>query len=172
MVLSSIYNISGLIAGIAAVWFTIRPRAYSILLAYIALVLFFLGNSVWLTRQDIINYGLAALCIYFINSVQTVKVEFSTTAAAYMNVGTYVCMVLAYLIYPESAIIGAFVGSVLGLLAYVKTPAGKNMGFHGSLFFNYFCAYGLRIFIVAALLGLVIVATLSKFIIMAQLPEY
>ncbi|MDE5751883.1 MAG: hypothetical protein K2H88_04510 [Duncaniella sp.] len=48
---------------------------------------------------------------------------------------------------------GAFIGAVLGGIAFAKTPAGKILEFPTSKFLNYLCAKGLPVVVTMSIIG-------------------
>ena len=176
----ALYNIIGVAAALGATFLALRANSTSSVLAYIALIMFFLGDTIWLDNSSIIVWGIIACAVFIIDisrpgeggDKEAKHAPFSTLSAVYMFVGSLVLALVAYAADSHFIVPGAVVGAFLALLAYVKTPQGTAIPFPGSEFFHYFCTYALRIILTATIIAMVIGVAATRHIIMQQLHEF
>ena len=63
----ALYNIIGVAAAVGATFLALRANSTSSVLAYIALIMFFLGDTIWLDNSSIIIWGIIACAVFIID---------------------------------------------------------------------------------------------------------
>lgn len=158
----TILIILGTICLFAGYFFSIRPFIPGVMVSYLGLWMFKWSHFFYIPQSTLTFWGIATLIILGIDFLSPKDKLESSTGPVYMGIGALTGMALGILIDPSMIIVGTFIGSILGELAFSKTPRGKDLTFPTSIFIHYFCAKGLRIIIATSMLGVILEMYISE----------
>lgn len=103
-----------------------------------------------------IFWGVAAAIALALRFMLPESVKRSRLGVPYISGGALAGMLVGLALSSHAAIVaGAFVGAILGGVAYARTPAGKVLEFPTSKFLNYLCAKGLPAVVTMSIAGTV-----------------
>lgn len=101
-----------------------------------------------------IFWGIAMLISVSLGFILPPTVARSRLGLAYICGASLAGMLVGLAVSSHAAMVaGAFIGAVLGGVAYAKTPAGKVLEFPTSRFLNYLCAKGLPVVVTMSIVG-------------------
>lgn len=151
---------------IASIAFCIKSYVPPALLAYIGLVCLKLGNMLYVPKSILIFWGVATVLILMIDFLlrQQGKPVGNVGLSLFMTLGAIAGMQISLTIGLSYTSIGAWVGTILGHLAYGRTPNGKGVLFPASTFISYFCTTGLKIVITTSIIGIAFRIYLQQFL--------
>lgn len=152
----------GIIALCLALFFTVRPYLPSSLFAYGAIWLFDSGNVVYFSSQFLMSWGVITLISIVLDIMQPDKRWQPVTGSMYLVVGAVMGSMLGICVGDYWLIPGCIVCTALGAFAYSRTPGGKFLSLSRSTFIQYFCAYGFRVIVSIAMIGIIIGALVNK----------
>lgn len=132
----------------------IRPIIPGVLISYIGM--FMLHYVTAIPSTSLTFWGIATLLILGIDFLSPKTKNGFEIGAVYLGIGTLAGMLIGLAIDSTLTVAGAFVGAVIGELAFARTPHGKHLLFHSSTIIHYFCARGLRIIVTVSMIGVVI----------------
>ena len=131
---------------------TNRTNRNAVIAAYAGMV----GIALFLRLEatnSLIFWGVAAAIVMVLEYLLPKNVVESRRGVGYMAgaalAGAFVGMAISH----EWMVVGAVVGTILGGIAYSRTPAGMVMEFPSSKFLNYLCAKGLPAVITMCIIG-------------------
>lgn len=141
----------------AAVVLAFRPSRWSAPTAFVGMIMFYLAG--WLLTVDVwtlVFWGAATAIVVGIDYLLPREVVDSSRGVGYIVGATLAGTLVGLLVSDHGLIIGAVVGAFLGALAYVRTPAGRDIAFPSKKFVNYLAAKGLPAVVTMCIIGIVV----------------
>ncbi len=140
----------------AALLLSFADATWAAVAAFIALCFTGLLPDVALGATMFIFWGVAVAIVVALRFMLPETVRKSRLGLPYISGGALAGMLVGLALSSHAAIVaGAFVGAVLGGVAYARTPAGKVLEFPTSKFLNYLCAKGLPAVVTMSIAGTV-----------------
>ncbi len=148
--------ILGIIFLLAAIFAMFRPVLPPTIVSYVGLWLIKWSGAVPVGNGDLLFWGIATIIILVIFHIHPAELDDKGNGKAYMNCGAIVGMVVGMLLSHPGIICGAAIGTILGAIAYSRTPVGRKVKFASSKFVQNLCANGLPAIITACIIGIVL----------------
>lgn len=139
---------------------SIRPIIPGVLISYIGM--WILNFAIYIPKSILTFWGIAVLIILGIDFLSPKDNTKSSVGSIYLGIAALAGMFIGLAISPSLTIVGAFVGTIMGELAFARTPQGKQLLFPTSTLIHYFCAKGLRIIVTVSMIGIIINLAISK----------
>ncbi len=156
MILSKILLIAGILMMLMALVLLFKPWYVAALPAYCGLCLLHWSTYTTLPRWVFIFYGAATLMVMGIRYLSPKgEPDGRLTGNLYLGLGAMMGCLLG-MIDPRFMVLGTIIGTVLGEIAYSRTPNGKWLLFSKSNFIQYLCAKGLQAIIAVAMMGVAV----------------
>lgn len=152
-----------------SVWFSCRPYLPPYLTAYAALWMLKWSGAANPDSWLLTSWGIAAAIMLIIDLAQPKVLTKATNGLVYMSVGalagtmTGLCFTVSYV----WMVLGALAGTAFGTIVYMRTPAGKALGFASPQFFRYIPAKFFPVAVTYCLLGI-----FALLLLMAYAPGY
>lgn len=163
-------QILALILSLLALVACFVPRVSASIIAYGALVCAHFAGSAHITGSSLLYWGIVTAIVVALRFIQTAGLSGTRAGIGYISGGSITGAILGFIILPASnaIIIGAFVGALLGSIAYVRTPAGRREAEISSGFVNYSAAKGLPIVVAVSMALITAAAIVMPYITSAQ----
>ncbi len=127
---------------------------YASVVAFIGLCATGLIPGCELSWPTYIFWGIAVLIVVSLGFILPRQIVSSRLGMPYICGASLAGMLVGMALSSHAAMVaGAFVGAVLGGVAYAKTPAGNVLEFPTSKFLNYLCAKGLPVVVTMSIIG-------------------
>ena len=162
MVMHYILFIAGVACLIAALALVLKPKWVAAVPAFIGLVLMHYSYYIDVKTATLIFWGIAALItvgLFYLSP--SGEPDGHSSSNLYVGFTAMAGGMLGILLAPRLMVLGVILGSIMGQLAYSRTPAGKWMLTPSMLFWRYFAAKCLPAIVAVsivciAIMGLVI----------------
>ena len=156
MILSKILLIAGIVLMVLALVLLFKPWYVAALPAYCGLWLLHWSNYTMYPTWVFIFYGAATLMVMGIRYLSPKgEPDKKNTGNLYLGLGALMGCLLG-MIEPRFMVLGTIIGTVMGQVAFTRTPNGKWLLFPKSNFMHYLCAKGLAVVVAVAMLGLAV----------------
>jgi len=154
----TILGLTALAAALIPLFFSWRWCA---LTSFAGMCLCAAGNAGVARPAMLVFWGIAAAIATGINLALPKAVATSRTGMGYVAGGALLGTLTGYLLGMGALVICDVTGTVLGAMAFSRTPAGRHLDFPSSKFVQYICAKGLPAIVTMAIAAFsVIVITL------------
>lgn len=98
-------------------------------------------------------WGVAMVIVVALGFILPPNVALSRRGLPYISGGALAGMAVGLTFSHAALVVGAFLGALLGGVAYARTPQGKPLEFPTSRFLNYLCAKGLPAVVTMSIVG-------------------
>ncbi len=159
----TLWLVTGVLLLSAAIVLLFRPFMPSVLAAYAGLWVMNLSGLTHFQSNEIVFWGIATVIVLGIDYLRVRPAVTTGYQRAYVAGGTLTGMILGLLISPTyGGVAGSAAGSVLVLVAYRMTPAGRgsSTAVIGSL-----CSVGLPAIVTCSIVALALRAVIAASII-------
>lgn len=135
----------------------VRGFSFSSALAYAGMLVLHLCGYINLVDSSLAFWGIAALLACGI-ALLSPREEPGGAGKGnlYLLLGSVAGLLVGMSIDASVMILSAIIGTLLGQLAFSKTPRGKWIKFSFSNFIHYFCAAGLKTIVTISLTGIAV----------------
>lgn len=148
----------------ASVVLSYMSKWLSVAAAYAALVLAAAGGVAFLDTSTLIFWGAASAIAIAITALLPKNIRDTRVGLPYFCTGALVGMAIGMLTNTSAGIItGSAAGVVLGALAFSRADRTNPLDFPSRRFFNYLCAKGLPLTVVASMAGICILSIANAF---------
>ena len=157
--MSALTLLSLVLAG-AALGLMFIPRWPAAAVAYVAMFAGYMGATserLVISGSNLFTWGCAAAIVLALSFVPGRRPRGS--AHLYPTLGAIAGVAVGFVSAPTSAamVMGSAIGTLLGALAFVRTPAGRGLSVLSRPFLDYACATGLPAVVAAVTIALTVV---------------
>lgn len=154
---NTIFAVIGIMLMLGGIATGIRNFPPSAILAYLGMALLHWGRFINLTDNALIFWGIAAAITWGIAVLSAKEgARPDIQGNLYLSIGGFAGLLVGMSIDVSVMILSAIIGTLLGQLAFSKTPRGKWIKFSFSNFIHYFCAAGLKTIVTISLTGIAV----------------
>lgn len=148
----------------ASVVLAFLPSRWSVMTAWVGLLLMGIGSGLAIGVAIYIFWGVAAAIVIALSYLLPPGITRSTRGNGYIVGATLAGALVGLVLSHAGMIVGAVLGAFCGALAYSRTPAGTALAFPSGKFLNYLCAKGLPAVITMCTVGTAIGILSTNFI--------
>lgn len=141
---------------------TFKSKRYATAVAYASLTIAALISPAKIEMMPITIWGIAVVMVIAIDRLLPVDVAKSRRGLGYLVGGALAGMFIGLVI--PAVVICTAAGTILGGIAYAKTPEGKSLEFPSSKFLSYLCTKGFPVVIAICIIGVAITWLLPVFL--------
>lgn len=154
---NTIFAVIGIMLMLGGIATGIRNFPPSAILAYLGMALLHWGKFINLTDNALIFWGIAAAITWGIAILSAKEgARPDIQGNLYLSIGGFAGLLVGMSIDASVMILSAIIGTLLGQLAFSKTPRGKWIKFSFFNFIHYFCAAGLKTIVTISLTGIAV----------------
>ena len=158
-----IWIILAILLTACSIWMCIRPYMPPAILAYAALWVLKASGEITASGDLMMSWGIAVIILIIIDYAQSQAISKATNGTLFFTIGALAGASVGLTTMTQLGVVaGAFIGVILGGLAYSRSADGRLLGFPSVRFFQYLCAKGfptavsVSIIAVAALLWILL----------------
>ncbi|MCI9286131.1 MAG: hypothetical protein HFJ91_10190 [Muribaculaceae bacterium] len=148
-----IFAILASILLVMAVVMSFFTSTYAAAIAFLGLCCAGLLPGEHLSVASYVFWGVAMVIVIALGFMLPPGVARSRKGLPYIAGGALAGMAVGLTFSHAALVAGAFIGAVLGGVAYARTPQGKVLEFPTSRFLNYLCAKGLPAVVTMSIAG-------------------
>ena len=149
MTLYYILFVVGIIALVLALVLLIWPRFWAVVPAYVGMLCLHLSTLIF--------WGVAALIVLMLKFMSPKgEPDGHTESNLYVGLSTIAGAMLGLVISPSLIVLGAIIGSLIGVMAYSRTPRGKWINPPSAAFFQYVGTKCLPAVVTVAIVGITV----------------
>lgn len=138
MTLYYILFVVGIIALVLALVLLIWPRFPAVVPAYAGMLCLHLSTFIYLRSFTLIFWGVAAAIVLMLKYMSPKgEPDGHSESNLYVGLSTIAGAMLGLVISPSLIVLGAIIGSLIGVMAYSRTPRGKWINPPSAAFFQY-----------------------------------
>lgn len=152
--------ILGIILLIGAIVMAYRPWVPSVILSYVAMWVLNYGKHIYIGNNTLLFWGIATMLVLLIRMGQT-QDKPDTKGIGYITTGTLVGCIVGMLMSDTGIILGSVIGAFMGLLAFCRTPNGKELHFPSKEWIMQLASKGLPIIVSMCIIGTILNDLLS-----------
>ena len=154
--------IIGIVLMVGAVFFTFRPIIPSVLLSYAAMWVLSSNNHIFISSHNLLFWDIATMFVLLITMAQSPS-NHNTHELGYIGVGTLSGSLVGMVVSHAGIIIGAAIGAFMGLLAFCRTPNGKNISFPSRVFISQLASKGLPTIVTMSIFATILEKLLTSY---------
>ena len=152
--LNIILLVAGSLCMIAALVLVIKPWIVAAIPAYAGLWLLHLSLFTTFPKWVFIFYGIATAMVVGMKYISPRgEPDGRNTGNIYLGLGALRGCLLGMAIEARFMLLGTILGSIIGQVAFSRTPHGKWLMLSKSNFIQYLCAKGLPVVVAVAMIG-------------------
>ena len=137
MTLYYILFVVGIIAMVLALVLLFWPRFSAVLPAYVGMLCLHLSTFIYLRNFALIFWAVATVIVLMIKHLSPPgEPDGNKASNLYVGLSTVAGAMLGIVINPSLIVLGAIIGSLIGVMAYSRTPRGKWINPPSSAFFQ------------------------------------
>lgn len=147
--------ILGIILLIGSIVMAYRPWIPSVILSFVAMWILNYSHYITLSNNTILFWGIATMLVLLIRMGQT-QDKPNSKGIGYIATGALVGCVVGMLMSNSGIILGATLGAFMGLLAFCRTPNGKELHFPSKEWIMQLASKGLPIIVSMSIIGTIL----------------
>lgn len=157
MTLYYILFVVGIVAMVLALVLLLWPRFPAVVPAYAGMLCLHLSTFIYLRTFSLIFWAVAAMIVLMLKFM-TPKGEPDGHGESnlYVGLSTVAGAMLGLVISPSLIVLGAIIGSLIGVMAYSRTPNGKWIQPPSANFFQYVGTKCLPAVVAVSILGITV----------------
>ncbi len=154
--------ITGLLLLVAALGFTLFPRMFAPLSAFAGLLVLHMGYHIFVPPRYLWFWAVAAMIAAAIYHLAPVGEPDGKRVSNLYIVSTGVAgILLGILLEPRIMVLGAIIGTALGVMAYSGTPAGRWLRSSWRYWVHYYAAKALPAVVTISIVGVALMGFIS-----------